>query len=61
MTRHLPLRSSALKRLLTPQGRNASLTPLSPSQTARMSTETPSEPAAKRQKKEEYVLYYVRL
>ena len=50
-----------LRPLLARQSRNLSLTPRRLFPVSRMSSkETANEPAAKRQKKEDYVLYYVR-
>lgn len=59
MTTHFLLKPSAIRYLLTTQRRTISLTPPAYFPKPRMSKETANEPAAKRQKKEDYVLYYV--
>lgn len=59
MTTHTLLKPSAIRYLLTTQRRSISLTPPVCSPKPRMSKETANEPATKRQKKEDYVLYYV--
>lgn len=58
---HLTRLSASSIRLVATRRRNFALTPLALYPSPTMSKDAAAEPASKKQKKEEYTLYYVRL